>query len=204
VTTDTPPVPAGWYPDPSGEPQWRVWNGGAWTALTRPFGTTPDRRPFTPADLELERTLRWYARLGLPAWFVGFVALVNALWYGPAAPHPLPLWERAGLLGVGVVGLTLGTVLLAFTLRALEGRWSASALCPGFNLFAVSSLLSQRLSMPVGRRLLTLAVSLGLFAWRVRVMPAFAVLPGLAALDGATALAIVRRELTGTSTTPHP
>lgn len=204
MTTENPPVPAGWYPDPSGEPQWRVWNGAAWTALIRPFGATPHRRPYTPADLELARTLRWYARLGLPAWFLGFVALVNGLWYGPGAPHPLPLWLRSLLLGGGVVGLTFGTVVLAFTLRALEGRWSASAVCPGFNLLAVSSLLSQRLAMPVGRRLLTLVVSLVLFAWRLRVMPVFAVLPGLAALDGATALAIVRRELAGTSTTPHP
>ncbi len=28
-----PPV-TGWYADPSGEPQWRYWNGSAWTDFT--------------------------------------------------------------------------------------------------------------------------------------------------------------------------
>lgn len=30
-------VPPGWYPDPSGERQWRVWTGMQWSDLTRPY-----------------------------------------------------------------------------------------------------------------------------------------------------------------------
>ncbi|MDP7703778.1 MULTISPECIES: DUF2510 domain-containing protein [unclassified Mycobacterium] len=29
-------TPAGWYPDPSGQPGQRYWDGGTWTAFTHP------------------------------------------------------------------------------------------------------------------------------------------------------------------------
>ena len=126
--------------------------------------------------------------------FLGLGALVSALWYGPSAPVPEPAWLRDLSLMVGVVGLAVGTATLAVTLRALEGRWSASAVFPGFNLIAVSSLVAQRLTMPVGRRLLTLVLAIGLFAWRLRAVPEFALLPGLAVLDTITAVELARRD----------
>ena len=193
MTSEPLSPPSGWYPDPSGEPQWRIWNGAHWTELTRPFGEPPAAAAAVPT-LDLVRALTWCARIGLPAWFLGLGALVSALWYGPSAPVPEPAWLRDLSLMVGVVGLAVGTATLAVTLRALEGRWSASAVFPGFNLIAVSSLVAQRLTMPVGRRLLTLVLAIGLFAWRLRAVPEFALLPGLAVLDTITAVELARRD----------
>src|SRR5580692_5309378 len=31
-------VPPGWYPDPSGTRQWRVWTGTTWSEVTRSYG----------------------------------------------------------------------------------------------------------------------------------------------------------------------
>lgn len=50
-----------WYPDPSGAPQWRYWDGARWTDQVAPFSTEPlqRRRPAGPpldaAVIELRR-----------------------------------------------------------------------------------------------------------------------------------------------------
>jgi hypothetical protein len=44
----TPPVsgpPAGWYPDPSGQPRQRWWDGRGWTELIQEPASRPEDRP---------------------------------------------------------------------------------------------------------------------------------------------------------------
>jgi hypothetical protein len=38
----TSPIPPGWYPDPAGARQWRVWTGTTWSDATRPYGERVD------------------------------------------------------------------------------------------------------------------------------------------------------------------
>jgi hypothetical protein len=37
---EPPRAPAGWYPDPAGEGEWRYWDGAAWTESVRERGGT--------------------------------------------------------------------------------------------------------------------------------------------------------------------
>ncbi len=44
-----PQPPAGFYPDPSGAPQQRFWDGAAWTAHTQPYAAPVTDAPVRPA-----------------------------------------------------------------------------------------------------------------------------------------------------------
>jgi Protein of unknown function (DUF2510) len=50
----TTPIPAGWYPDPHGNPQQRWWDGDAWTSDVAPYEASPTRNPlddFAPRSI---------------------------------------------------------------------------------------------------------------------------------------------------------
>lgn len=68
------PVPAGWYPDPTGSPCLREWDGKAWTSDTRPFpppgghrttveGTRSSVDPSVPSSNLVSRTTRGSATI---------------------------------------------------------------------------------------------------------------------------------------------
>ena len=45
----TAPIPAGWYPDPHGNPQQRWWDGDAWTSDVAPY-EVPHQQPASRDD----------------------------------------------------------------------------------------------------------------------------------------------------------
>src|SRR5271155_4319368 len=65
VSLSSAPVPSGWYPDPSGARQWRVWTGTQWSELTRPYGEVAPA-PSIATDLSLIQALHRLVRYGAP------------------------------------------------------------------------------------------------------------------------------------------
>ncbi|MFZ1062385.1 MAG: DUF2510 domain-containing protein [Acidimicrobiales bacterium] len=167
--------PAGWYPDPGGERQWRVWTGTSWSELTRPYG----ERVSTPSlvdSLALISALNLLVRFGIVAVFSGLGLVVSVLAHWPGTRHPTPLWfaESASDLGLGL--LVVGSVLFAFALRELVGRWTPLAFIPAVNIFAVEALVSQRLNArSASRRVLADVVLLALFIVEAHSAPWLAV-----------------------------
>lgn len=141
--TNSPPP--GWYPDPSGEQQWRVWTGAIWSELTRPYGERVAPTPLVDS-LPLINALRLLVRFGIVAFFAGLGLVVSILAHWPGTHQPTPFWfaETASDIGVGLI--VVGSVLFALALRELQGRWSAFAFIPGVNIFAVEAIVTSRLS----------------------------------------------------------
>lgn len=137
-------VPAGWYPDPSGARQWRVWTGSKWSEVTRPYG---DLRATTPlaANLSLVHALRRVWSVGVVGVVGGLGLLVSVLAHWPGTAHPTPEWFALVASSTAVAMLALGSVAFAFGAKELRGRWSIDALIPGVNFLLVSALVAQRL-----------------------------------------------------------
>jgi Domain of unknown function (DUF4352)/Protein of unknown function (DUF2510) len=84
MADDRPTPPVGWYPDPSGAPVQRYWDGTAWTGQEAPRATTPP--PSSARN-----------GLGIAALILGIIGAISGL-------IPLFFW-LAGILGV--IGLIL-------------------------------------------------------------------------------------------------
>lgn len=147
--------PPGWYPDPSGERQWRVWTGTIWSELTRPYGESVSA-PKVVESLPLVNALHLLVRYGVVSVFAGLGLLVSSLAHWPGTHQPAPLWFTETASDLGIALMLFGTVIFAFTLRELQGRWSLAAFVPGVNVLAVSATVTQRLS---GRSPLTRVVA---------------------------------------------
>ncbi len=144
------PVPPGWYPDPSGERQWRVWNGAQWSDVTRPYGTRDTLATTTGLggpELEALGALRRLTQFGILAYYAGFALLVGLITHWPGHEHPVSARFAGAALGAGV-GLTMiGALSFAVCVRGLRGRWTVEALIPVLNTFAASYWMSRRLGL---------------------------------------------------------
>ncbi|GIG22051.1 hypothetical protein Cch01nite_27750 [Cellulomonas chitinilytica] len=125
-----PQPPAGYYPDPSGAPQQRFWDGTAWTAQTQPFG--PPTAVPTPSG---PGTPPGFATPGAPAAAIG--SLVGTLLTAAAeqAAHGRTAVQDRGVLGAGqdfyrghqqTVDTVAGGALLAEGLVGLDKPGSDS------------------------------------------------------------------------------
>lgn len=141
-------VPPGWYPDPSGARQWRVWTGTAWSEVTRPYGEAPTTR--LASSWQLVVALRRVLTVGIAGVLGGLGLLVSALAHWPGTAHPAPEWFAVLATGVAAALLLVGSVVCAFCVKELEGHWTIEAFVPGVNLFVASALATHRLG---GRRL---------------------------------------------------
>lgn len=145
-TPSTTTIPAGWYPDPAGAAQWRLWNGRDWTTLTKPYNTmvttVPPLAAMAPAS-----ALRWVRRVGIPAYFGGLGLLLSTLahWPGTAQPTSSTWAVVAGLVAVGT--LSVATILCGYGVYALQGHWSLDVVIPGLNLLSVMVLVLRRLGV---------------------------------------------------------
>ncbi len=155
--TNSPPP--GWYPDPSGERQWRVWNGNTWTELTRPYGEQ-EQKPTLVESLPLIHALHLLIRYGIVSVFSGLGLVVSSLAHWPGTHSPAPLWFVEIALYVGVGLLVAGSVLFALALRELQGHWTALAFVPGANIFAVGALVATRLRGEYASRRISIDVAL--------------------------------------------
>ncbi len=151
--------PPGWYPDPGGERQWRVWNGNAWSDLTRPYGE-PVPKPALVASLPLIQALHLLIRFGIVAVFAGLGLVVSALAHWPGTHAPAPLWFAEGASYVGVGLLVVGSVLFSLALHELQGRWTVLAFVPGITIFAVGALVATRLQGQFAARRIVVDVAM--------------------------------------------
>lgn len=140
-------VPAGWYPDPSGTRQWRVWTGSKWSEVTRLYGE-PSVPVRLAANLSLVQALARVRSLGVAGVVGGLGLLVSLLAHWPGTAHPTPEWFALMGSGAAVAMLAVGSVVCAFGARELRGHWSIGAFIPGVNFLLVSALVAQRLARP--------------------------------------------------------
>lgn len=162
-TSATSPIPPGWYPDPSGSRQWRVWTGADWSGVTRAYGERPDvARP--PNAFSLVLALKRVQYLGIVGILGGLGLLVSVLAHWPGTAHPAPTWFAIIASVAATSLLALGTTVCAFGVKELEGRWSLGAFLPGMNLFVASALVNRRLGMRPTWRIISEIVLLVVFA----------------------------------------
>ena len=186
MTNATSPAPPGWYPDPGGERQWRVWTGTEWSDTIRPYAARPARvATYGSAPAYLRR-------YGVVSLFAGLGLLVSVLAHWPGSAHPSPAWFALSASDLAVGLLTLGTVLYALGARALLGRWTPAALVPGVNVLYVSGLLGEALEgrWPT-RRVVAEAVILTLFVAEAHAQAWLAIAPMLVGLTHLGALGAV-------------
>lgn len=156
-------VPPGWYPDPSGAQQWRVWTGTNWSEVTRPYGESGAVAPRFAPSLPLVLALRRIHTTGIIGVLGGLGLLVSVLAHWPGTAHPAPEWFAVGATGIASLLLIVGSVVCAFGVKELEGRWSLEALIPGLNLFVASALVTRRLGSRRMWRIVSELILLAIF-----------------------------------------
>ncbi len=175
------PVPPGWYPDPGGDRQWRVWTGAQWSSVTRPYGELATPRSLV-ADLPLIQALRRLLRFGIAGTYAGLGVLVSVLAHWPGTANPVPEWFGVAASSVAVALLLLGAVSFAFAGRELEGRWEPWAFVPGINVLMVNALVSKRLNGQPLRRVWADGLLIVFFVVWFRTEPWLCVAPMIVAV----------------------
>ncbi|HEV3213472.1 MAG TPA: DUF2510 domain-containing protein [Acidimicrobiales bacterium] len=86
--------PVGWYPDPSGDAQWRRWDGTSWGEATMPYGPPPPDAVSLQTERRAWLLLRGVAPLGLlaPALFAIALAADSAT-FGPLRRYVREWWN---------------------------------------------------------------------------------------------------------------
>lgn len=193
-------IPPGWYPDPSGARQWRVWNGTSWAHLTQPYG--PVTGATRLADhLSLLRALRRVRDVGVIGILGGLGLLIGLLAHWPGAAHPVPQWFAFAASQLALALLIVGTAACALGVRELDGRWSVRAFVPVVNFFVACALVSQRLGRLRSRRLFFEMLLLAAFALFARAQPWLFVGPMVVAFVEASWLAALIEQLSGLPST---
>ena len=174
-------VPSGWYPDPSGERQWRVWTGREWSELTRPYGDVAPT-PSIAAHLPLIQALHRLVRYGIAGDFAGISILVSVLAHWPGTAHPVSEWFAVAACNVAVALVLVGSACFAFAARELERRWTLWAFIPGVNLFCVNAIVTTRLGGKPLRRVGAEAVLMALFVAQFHAEAWLCVAPAIVAV----------------------
>jgi hypothetical protein len=197
VTSPTSsPTPSGWYPDPGGARQWRVWTGRDWSSVTRPYDA-PAPVPLADA-LGLVVAVHRLVRYGVVAVFAGLGLVVSVATHWPGSAHALNATVAATLLSTSLALLTIGFVLYAIAGRSLVGRWTALALVPGVNVVVVSTLVSGHLGERGALRRVGVDMALvALFVAQSGAHPYLAVIPALVTADLTTSLQRLTHQLVG-------
>lgn len=159
------PIPSGWYPDPSGRPQWRVWTGSQWSTVTRPYQaqTPPTKQLF--ASLHRVKVI-FSARFLAP---LGYLAGLNL---GASTFNHWPSRSGSGftpwlalLFGLSVFLIVIAWALAARAVRSFQDHWTFWALLPLGNLIILTSLLRREL-LNVPSRLISSDL-IGLSMWLI-------------------------------------
>ncbi|HQT99480.1 MAG TPA: DUF2510 domain-containing protein [Acidimicrobiales bacterium] len=180
--TPAPAVPPGWYPDPSGARQWRVWTGTRWSEVTRPYGERS--APVSAvASLPLIQALDRVSRYGVVGVLGGLGLYVSVLSHWPGSANPVPTWFASLATTLALSFFFLGSAAYAFAARELRGHWSLSALVPLVNLEVVNAQLTQRLGSSPTRRVVADSVLLVLFVMQFHHDVWLGVAPVLVALS---------------------
>ncbi len=148
-TLSTPP--SGWYPDPAGAREWRVWNGRDWSDTKRPYGDEPIGTAQLLQVIAAQNTL---CRYGIVSYFAGLGLLIDAYHHRPSVDSAVS-WTTFGILTT----VALGAVLIghiSFT-RATATLMDAPGPAAGFPILNVvqwSRLAFARCNhiLPLSRR----------------------------------------------------
>jgi Protein of unknown function (DUF2510) len=146
-------VPAGWYPDPSGARQWRVWNGTQWSDVTRSYGdrvaslSSLGEVDSPVASLHVIDSLRRLTQFGVVAYYAGFALLMGLIAHWPGHAHPVTARFASAALGAALGLILIGTISFAVSVHALEGRWTVGAVVPLVNTFVASYVMSRRIGL---------------------------------------------------------
>lgn len=194
-------TPPGWYPDPSGQRQWRVWTGDRWSELTKSYGESVAVTGLG-GSFELVRALHRVARFGVTGFYAGIALIVGISAHWPGTAHPSARWFATTTLDAGIVLVTIGLAFIAFSVRELEGRWTPLALLPVVNVIALGALVTRRLSGPVARRAISETVLLVLFIYEFRLQPWLAVAPAVLALGLIQSTTTLIDQLSVSTSTP--
>ncbi len=198
-TPATSPTPPGWYPDPGGERQWRVWTGREWSRVTRSYGE-PSTHASLSESLGLVSAVQRLVRYGVIAVFAGLGLLVSIATHWPGSAHPINATLASTLVTTSVVLLIIGSASYAVAGRELVGRWSPAVLVPFLNVLVVSSLVSHVLGETGPLRRVGVDVALlVLFVLGSRSYPLLAIIPAAVSLDLTTALTRLNGQLVGTA-----
>jgi len=173
----SPSAPTGWYPDPSGERQWRRWDG-EWTSRVHPY----DHAANSVADLSLLRALRAQYLYGAASFFAGAGLVLGMVHHWPGTKHPVSLDVATTLTTIGGALLVLGYAHYVRLALALDRRHSLSCWLPIENVLLVTTLLLHRLdNQRVRRTVLAEALLMALlvfaggpFAWLFVIAPLLA------------------------------
>ncbi len=195
-------IPPGWYPDPVGARRWRVWTGDDWSEMTRPYGEQSPASRFA-GTFGLVQALRRVFGLGVVGVLGGLGLLVSALAHWPGTSSPTPRWFALVASDVGVALLLVGSVVCAFGVRELDGRWSLAALLPGVNLFVASALVTRRLGRLQAWRIVAEVILLVTFAAASRFDVWLCLGPVIVAYVETSWLGALIDQLTGPSPTSH-
>lgn len=126
MTMQTPP---GWYPDPSGQPGSRWWDGAMWTEHVGPH-RSPAMRPRLPQGTRTETAFIWVIAL-LPLISIAVGSLYSpTIRYTTIGPEhirtvdPSSVYDAGYFLvqGVGLLLYAAGVVLARFDHRQLVAR----------------------------------------------------------------------------------
>jgi hypothetical protein len=173
--------PSGWYPDPSGARQWRVWSGTQWSEMTRPYGDVVSA-PNVVSDLALIQALHRLLRYRIAGDFAGIGILVSVLAHWPGTAHPVTQAFGVAACNVAVALIVIGSACFAFAARELVGHWTPWAFVPGVNLFAVNAVITRRLGGQPLRRVGAEAILMILFVAQFHAEVWLCVAPAVVAL----------------------
>jgi hypothetical protein len=135
----------------------------AWSEATRPYPEPVATTSFV-ANLPLIQALRRVLVAGIVGVLGGLALLVSVLAHWPGTAHPAPWWFALTASNVAVALLLVGSVVCAFGVKELNGRWTLEAFLPGVNLFVASVLATRRLGRTRVWRVVSEVVLLALFA----------------------------------------
>lgn len=192
-------VPPGWYPDPSGSRQWRVWNGTDWSDVTRPYGDAVVAPRFV-TNLGLVQAMRRVLDAGIVGVVGGLGLLEGVLAHWPGTAHPTPEWFALAGSDVAIALMLVGAVVCAFGVKELKGRWTLEAFLPGVNLFIASALVTRRLGRMKLWRIVSEIVLLVLFGFSSRDSLWLFVGPTIVAYVETTWFGAIVDQLNGPST----
>ncbi len=155
-------TPPGWYPDPSGSPQWRVWTGSRWSELTRPYGARPEISQLLTNFKEV-RALRGAARYGIGCvtGAIGLAVGVATHWTHSAQPASQSFLAAA--VAVSLALLIVGSAALSFAVNELNGEVTPLAYIPLVNLVTFTALVTHKMGGRPVQRVLSQLVLLALF-----------------------------------------
>jgi hypothetical protein len=139
-------VPAGWYPDPAGAPQWRHWSGTQWNDDVHPFG--PPVPPLTER-LEAIRAHAQLVRYGVVCVFGGLGLLADVDHHQDALTARGQTSMANLLVLIALALFFFGHLAFARAAASLAPRFRLLAAVPVVNLFVWAWYAGARTSYPL-------------------------------------------------------